>query len=150
MAFKTKIKGGGAYFKGKDYLKAVAILVEPLEFRADQPNGNFPGTRDIVVADVTVFVNADALNGDVEPTIIKRAQISGKGLTSDLEGEEGNQLVYGLAMKPSKTPGYQPFAVWRELDESITEKVQAYYEKREADVQAAMSVDLDAMFADAS
>lgn len=139
---KTKTKGGGAWVKLADYKHAVAVLIEVDQYLADQPNGNFQGTRDVVIADLTIFENAAALNGDVEPTIIKKAQFSGVGVTSDLEGEEGNQLAYRIEIIPSKKPGHKPFPAWRELDLSVAEKVEAYLERRDAEVKAAMEADL--------
>ena len=145
MAFKTKTKGAGQFFTtgtAKNYTGSVAVLVEPLEFRPDQPNGSFAGTRDIVIADLTIFENIQALNGEVEPTILHRAQVAGRGLTSDLEGEEGNQLAYGIQIRPSTKAGYQPFACWKELDQAIAQKVEDYYIRREAEVREAMTADL--------
>ena len=139
MALKTKTKGGGAYFKAKDYLKAKAILIEPHEYLKDQPNGNFPGVRDVVIADVTVFPTIDSLRGESEVAFMPRVKISGGGLTSDLEGEEGEQLAYRLELKPSKTPGYQAYPVWRELDDAVADLVAEYLEKRDASVADAVA-----------
>ena len=139
MALKTKTKGGGAYFDAKEYVKAKAVLIEVHDFLKDQPNGNFEGKRDVAIADITIFPTTDSLNGDAEVVFMPRVQITGKGLTSDLEGEEGEQLAYGLEIKPNKKAGYRPFPVWRELDESVSEKVAAYLESRDAKLANAVA-----------
>lgn len=136
MALITKTQQAGDFFKAKDHLGAKAFLIEPKDILRDQPNGNFPGTRDVVVADVTVFEDDAALNGASAPTVLRRAQIVGKGLTGDLEDYLGEQLAFGIKLKPSKTPGYQPFPVWVELDVSITERIEAWINDREASVKA--------------
>lgn len=116
--------------------------MEPIEFLADQPNGKFAGTRDVVIADLTLFNSVAELNGDDghDPLRLTRVRISGRGLTDDLRGEEGEQLCFGLQMKPSDKGN--PFAVWRELDEAITEKVDAWLTNRESAFAAAMAADL--------
>ena len=143
MALKTKTKGGGSFFKAKEYVNAAAVLIEVVDFKRDQPNGNFQGTRDEAIADLTIFPTAASLDGSPEPVIIKRAILTGRGLTDDLKDEpEGTQLAFKLAIQPAKKAGYQPFPVWRELDVAVAEKVEAYLETRDAAVKQALEADL--------
>lgn len=142
MALKTQTKGGGSFFKAKDYVTAEAVLIEVIDYRADQPNVTFGGTRDEVVADLTIFPTADSFTGTPEPVILKRAVLTGRGVTDDLKGEVGSQIAYKLAIQPAKQAGRQPFPVWRELDVAVVEKVEEYLKVRDAAVQQALEADL--------
>jgi hypothetical protein len=140
MELKTKTKGATKYFDATPYFDALAVLIEPTSYKEDVPNPGYDD-RDICVADLTIFDNVAALEGTAEPTLIEGAIITSRGLVSDLKGEVGNALVFGLKLMPPKVKGHKAFPVWIELDEVIVEKVAAYCDQRDAAIAEAADDD---------
>ena len=136
MGLTTEIKSGGAFFKATDHTTDLALLVEPKAWRHNATN-TYKGEvkpRDEVTADITVFANQDQLDGKAEPTVLKDAVLTNTALTSIGKENIGESLPVVLR-KPSGKD-YWSFEV---VSGDTLEKVVAYYEKREADLAAAMA-----------
>ena len=135
MALSNGTGSGGDYIKPEDYRDAKAVLIEPSKILHDQPS-KFGGTRNIAVADVTIFNNANTLDGQEEPIILRGARLTGQALVRDLEGLVGEGTV-GKFFPAPNSKGSKPIWVTRPVDQAIYERVAAYVEKRDADLLAA-------------
>lgn len=135
----SDVQGGSAYFKPEDHKNAVALLIEPKSVARDVPNtyAGVTKNRDEVTADVTVFVSqADLDNGrGVE---YKAMTFTHGGITNRLSRVLGDEVVGRLGKKQfEKAPA--PAWVIDDVDDATFDKVAAYFEAREAAVQAAMN-----------
>ena len=133
MALEIDIDGAGGagFFTPDDHVHAVAFAIEAKNFRADVPNPKYGNTRNITTADVTIFRNMDELQGNGDPLVLERVQITQTYLALDLEPFIGKVAVRKLA-KVAGAPGQNPSWKWRKLDIAVAELVVAYLEKREA------------------
>lgn len=129
-----KPTGGGVFFKAKEHLNDLAILLEPKRILKDQPN-EFEGVkslRDEVVADVTIFRDQASLDKREPSEVMQNAIITGKALTGDVEK---NGWIGKVALVTVAQP--KRAYVWRTPEvEGVEEAVGEYYEKREAEVKA--------------
>ncbi|AWN07402.1 hypothetical protein SEA_MANEEKUL_33 [Streptomyces phage Maneekul] len=127
---------GGGWFKPKDNVNAVAILLEVHSFDRQRPTPN--GPKDSVLADVTIFSSAADLEAGTPSSIAKGQRIEQTVLARDLEAIVGGATIVTLDQIPAKKPGAYPAWVWRQADNASKQKVVAYATKREAEVNAAM------------
>ncbi|MFE9924248.1 hypothetical protein ACFYQA_22500 [Streptomyces sp. NPDC005774] len=128
---------GGGWFKPKDNLNAVAILIEVHSFDRQRPTPN--GPKDSILADVTVFQDAASLAAGT-PQVTKGQRIEQTILARDLETIVGGATIVTLDQVPPKKPGAHPAWVWRPLnDADARTKVIAYANDREAKAEAAVA-----------
>ena len=130
---------GGEFFAPKDYAGAKAVLLEPLKILRDQP-GNF-GTRDLLVADVTVFTTKEMLEGTEDPLVFQSVKISGSAMVKDHEDKVGKEASVGKFVGVPNKKGPHPIWVIRKVDDAVFSRVAAYVEAREAAIEAALSED---------
>lgn len=139
MAFVLKeipVQGGG-WFKPKDNVNAVAILVEVHQFERQRPTQN--GPKDSILADVTVFPDAGSLQAG-SPQVTKGQRIEQTILARDLETIVGGATIVRLEQVPPTKPGAHPAWVWRPItDASVRNAVIAYAENREKAAEAALA-----------
>ncbi|MFE4451402.1 hypothetical protein [Streptomyces sp. NPDC056796] len=127
---------GGGWFKPKDNVNAVAILIEVHSYDRQRPTPN--GPKDSVLADVTVFMDAASLAAGT-PQIAKGQRIEQTILARDLETIVGGATIVSLDQVPPKKPGAHPAWVWRPVtDAAARTAVVEYANKREQEVEAAM------------
>ncbi|ATW61310.1 hypothetical protein SEA_ALSABER_35 [Streptomyces phage Alsaber] len=126
---------GGGWFKPKDNVDAVAILIEVKQFDRQRPTPN--GPKDSVLADVSVFKTQADLDAG-RPEIAKGQRIEQTVLARDLEAIVGGATIVTLAQIPAKKPGAYPAWVWRQAERAAQQKVIEYATKREAEVNAAL------------
>ena len=137
---RTNTTGGGTFFKPAEYADVKAIMIEPKMYLEDRPNGNFPGTRNELTADLTIFRNQESIDGNVEPEVLTNALLTNIGLTQDFANAQDRveASVYRLELMPASKPGYKPFFVWREVSDDVAHGVIEYAERREAEIKAAL------------
>ncbi|WJN62577.1 hypothetical protein [Streptomyces phage phiScoe1] len=128
---------GGGWFKPKDNINAVAILIEVHQFERQRPTPN--GPKDSVLADVTVFPDAGSLQAGT-PQVAKGQRIEQTILARDLETIVGGATIVRLEQVPPKKPGAHPAWVWRPVtDAAVRNGVVAYADKREKEAEAALA-----------
>lgn len=130
--------GGSSFFKPKSYKDAVAVLIEPKSVERDVPNfykGNNLGNRDVITADVTVFHTADDLKGG-KAEILKSIKIDKVGIVNKVSRALGGAVPGYIGMTQGKNNEYWDHLDLDPADEAL---LLAYYEKREAAVQAALA-----------
>ncbi|MFI5863579.1 hypothetical protein [Streptomyces sp. NPDC051546] len=139
MAFVLKeipVQGGG-WFKPKDNVNAVAILVEVHQYERQRPTPN--GPKDSVLTDVSVFMDTASLQAGT-PQVTKGQRIEQTILARDLETIVGGATIVRLEQVPPKKPGAHPAWVWRPItDAAIRNAVIAYAENREKAAEAALA-----------
>lgn len=118
---------GGAFFKAEDYTKAVALLflVNDTDPSAPDPF-NAGNTRLEVRANLSVFWNNSDLDGDPED----------KGEVSVTNGVLAKELARYVGEEVAVTvgkPSGKKYWKFTPTDPSVTEKVAAYIEKRDAE-----------------
>lgn len=140
MEFITTTSGGGGYFKPEEHADAKALLIEPTRYLPEEPNpfGKPGETREILVADVTVFVNKDALEGEVEPVVLQSTRLTAGALVKEYKDKIGKAAICSLQLKPATMPGRKAFWVPKAVDKAAAELVIAYAKKREAEAEAVM------------
>ncbi|MEU0343318.1 hypothetical protein ABZ092_31285 [Streptomyces bobili] len=127
----------GGWFKPKDNLDAVAILLEVHQFERQRPTPN--GPKDSVLADVTVFKDVASLAAGT-PEVTKGQRIEQTILARDLETIVGGATIVTLAQIPPKKPGAHPAWVWRPLTDAAARKaVIEYASKRDQEAEAAIA-----------
>lgn len=142
MALKrsSDIQGGGsAYFKPEEFKGAVALLIEPKSVQRDVPNTYAGQTknRDEVTADVTSFASESDLAAG-KGVEFKDMTITHGGITNRLSRVIGEAVVGKLGKKQfEKSPA--PAWVIDDIEDATYEKVESYYEAREAAVKAALA-----------
>ncbi|AXQ62359.1 hypothetical protein SEA_TINABELCHER_34 [Streptomyces phage TinaBelcher] len=128
---------GGGWFKPKDNINAVAILLEVHQFERQRPTPN--GPKDSVLADVTIFQDAASLQAGT-PQVTKGQRIEQTILARDLETIVGGATIVRLEQVPPKKPGAHPAWVWRPItDAAVRNAVIGYAEKREKEAEAALA-----------
>ncbi|MGW3658583.1 hypothetical protein ACWD6R_24090 [Streptomyces sp. NPDC005151] len=128
---------GGGWFKPKDNVNAVAILIEVHSYDRQRPTPN--GPKDSALADITVFQDAASLTAG-SPQATKGQRIEQTILARDLETIVGGATIVTLAQVPPKKPGADPAWVWRPLtDAAARTAVIEYANKREAEAEAAVA-----------
>lgn len=130
---------GGRFFKPADYMQVAAILFEPTSIEENVRN-EFKGNVsyvDQVTADVTVFkTNADLEDGKPSE-VLSDARINKPGIVNRLRkliDKQPNAVVAKVAQE--QTDKGTPY-VLHEVSSDVEAQVAAYYEKREAEQQAA-------------
>ncbi|MEU0674451.1 hypothetical protein ABZ330_16425 [Streptomyces sp. NPDC006172] len=141
MTFALNLKElpvqGGGWFKPKDNVNAVAILLEVHSFERQRPTPN--GPKDSILADVTIFQDAASLQAGT-PQVTKGQRIEQTILARDLETIVGGATIVTLAQVPPKKPGAHPAWVWRPItDAAVRNAVVDYATKREAQAEAALA-----------
>ena len=135
---KTSDFVGGAYFKPLEHMNDLALLIEPKSIQRDVPNTyqNRVSTRDEVLCDVTVFGNTDALRDGKPSEFIKAAKFTHGMLTDTLSKIMGESTICTIAKIPTQNgSGY----VFRDASDEATVAATAYYDKRNAELDAAMA-----------
>ncbi|MDX3525057.1 hypothetical protein P1P75_00955 [Streptomyces sp. ID05-39B] len=128
---------GGGWFKPKDNLNAVAILLEVHSYESQRPTPN--GPKNSVLADVTIFQDAASLAAGT-PQVTKGQRIEQTILARDLETIVGGATIVSLAQVPPTKPGAHPAWVWRPItDAAVRNAVIAYAAKREEAAEAALA-----------
>lgn len=117
----------------------LAILVEPKRVDRDVSYTTFdkkPGTRDECTADITIFGNSGSLEKGEPTEVIKSAKVV-HGMLVDTLGKIIDQAtVATLAKVATKNgSGY----VWRDASAENAAYVEAYFEKRDAAIAAAIA-----------
>lgn len=133
---KTSDFVGGAYFKPLEHMNDLALLIEPKSIQRDVPSTyqNVTRMRDEVLADVTVFANTDALRDGEPSEVIRAAKVVHGMLTDTLSKIMGEATICTIVKIPTKGgSGY----VFRDASDEATGAVAAYYDKRNAALDAA-------------
>lgn len=131
---------GGTVFKPAEHMNDLALLIEPKHIERDVPN-HYQGEtthRDEVTADITVFGTSEAVETATPTEVLKDVKVVHGMLTSTLERVLGAALVGIVRKIPTKRGAGFAF---RDADEAVEAAVTAFYERREAAVQAALSSD---------
>lgn len=137
MAFGVKnLPKSGQYFKAEEHRSAVALLVEPTKYH---PNGN---TRqngdksDMVVANVTVFMDREGLKSGKPTKILEGTRITNQVLCNSLEDLVGEATIATLDKRSTKNGNTAWY--WVQVEDAATvAQVVAYGEAREAALEAA-------------
>lgn len=138
MALKrsSEIAGGSTFFKPAKYEDAPAVLFEARSVARDVPN-TYKGvtkTRDEVTGDATIFETvADLSNG--KGVELKGVTFTHPGIVNQLKNALNEQVVGQVGTKEFKNG--DGWAIL-DVDDATFDKVAAYYEAREAAVQAAL------------
>lgn len=116
------------YFKPADWADAWAIFIE---VKRDAPNStnNFKETKDAVYADLTIF----ATEADLETggKVYRNERIDAPLLQRTLREDCG---VGNADIRVLSRWGDKRMWVWRYPEDSVRDKVIAWYDAREADV----------------
>ena len=140
---------GARYWTAKSFLSAFAILIEVKDYKADVPlfkpreqvvtdkqtgakSIRVITTENIAFADVTVFSSEEAIDQD-KPSFEGYVKIAQHYLAADLKDHVGGLLVKRV-VQPQGTAIY-----WRPVEGDIIKKVGAYYDRREAALDAAVA-----------
>ncbi|MGI5530134.1 hypothetical protein ACQEVX_22925 [Streptomyces syringium] len=127
----------GGWFKPKDNLDAVAILLEVKDFERQRPTPM--GPKDSVVADVTTFRSREQLE-KLAPEVTRGQRIEQTVLAKDLESVVGGAVLVTVAQVPPSKPGGYPAWVWKQVtDTGVRSQVLAYADQRDAALQAAVA-----------
>ena len=135
---KTSDFVGGAYFKPAENMNALALLIEPKSITRDVPNtyNGKSSVRDEVLCDISIFANTDALRNGEPSEVIMAAKVVHGMLTDTLSKIMGEATIATIAKIPTqKGAGY----VFRDASPEATAAVTAYYDKRNAALEAAMA-----------
>ncbi|GGU41333.1 hypothetical protein GCM10010211_00360 [Streptomyces albospinus] len=128
---------GGGWFKPKDNVDAIAILVEVNSFDRQRPTPN--GPKDSALCDISVFKSREQLAA-LSPEITKGTRVEQTLLARDLETVIGGATIVTVTQVPPKRPGAHPAWVWRPVaDASVRQAVIDYATKREAAVAKAVA-----------
>ncbi|MCX5236255.1 hypothetical protein OG824_13700 [Streptomyces prunicolor] len=141
MTFALNLKElpvqGGGWFKPKDNISAVAILLEVHSYEAQRATPN--GPKNSILADVTIFQDAASLQAGTAQ-VTKGQRIEQTILARDLESIVGGATIVRLEQIPPTKPGAHPAWVWRPVtDAAVRNAVVAYAEKRAATAEAALA-----------
>lgn len=135
----SDLGGGGGFLKPRQYLTALALLVEPVSIRHNVPNtykGRSVGERDVITADITVFSNQADLAPGAKPEVLKGVAIDKPGLTRPLEKIIGGAMM-GIPALGMSDNG--EFFKWDNVtDPEVAQAVTDYLERREAAVASAV------------
>ncbi|MFE7480039.1 hypothetical protein [Streptomyces sp. NPDC057552] len=137
LTFKEIPTAGGGWFKPKDALDAVAILIEVNAFDRQRPTPN--GPKDSALCDIAVFKTREQLE-NATPEVNKGTRVEQTLLARDLETVVGSATIATVTQVPPKRPGAHPAWVWRPVnDATVRQAVIDYATKREAAVSAAVA-----------
>lgn len=128
------------FLKAKEHLTDLALLIEPKSIRKDVPQtfNNAPaGTKDEVIADVTVFADQRALDSGTPTRVLKGIVIKYPYITEKLEPIIPDGAQVGRVVMTSLKSG-NTAANLQDVDDDAWGKVSAYYEGREQAVAAAL------------
>lgn len=129
---------GASYFSAKDYLTALALLVEPKKVEHNVPS-SYKGNvreRDEAVCDISVFSDQAALEKREPSEVHKGIRVTNSMLVSTCEKVIGSPMPARLEMIDTKAgSGY----VFRDLDDEALTALREFYTKREADINEALS-----------
>lgn len=137
MKINNGTSGGGDFLKPADYVGAKGILLEPTKILRDQP-GKF-GTRDILVADVTIFNTKEALDGTEDPIYLQGVKITGAILIKDQEDRVGKEATVGKFAALPNPKGDKPIWAVRQVDQAVFDRIVAFLERREAALEATLN-----------
>jgi hypothetical protein len=137
VAFKVKaIPSGGSYFKAEEHRSAVALLVEPTKFVKDGNKRQDGTLSDMVVANVTVFMDRESLNAGKPSKVLSGTRVTNQVLCSSLEDLVGEATIATLDKRPTKNNNQAWY--WSQVTDADTvQKVVTYGEAREAELEAA-------------
>jgi hypothetical protein len=149
MGFKDKLSttvgtgGSRDYFKPAEHKSAYVLFIEPKSAR-NEPNRFYkPGkdnerraNRDVVTCDITVFETPEHLEAAQPTAILTDTQVTDIYLAADFKTELG-KFVIGRIEQRSNGAGNQPSWVFRATDTKVIDLVERYYDKREAELDAA-------------
>lgn len=134
-----------AFFKPEEYRDSYVMLIEVLSYNAaavnpfyDPEEARSRPTRAEAKVDLTIFATPEDLNDGVA-TVLPGQTITGPYLAGDLEQSAGKVEIARLARKPNKKG--LPSWVWRAAEGDVIDKVDAFYQKREAELAEALSGD---------
>lgn len=137
MAIRDIPQNNGGWFKPADHAEAVAILIEVKAYEAQRPTPN--GPKDSALVDVTVFATQEAIDAGEPTTVQQGCRIEQTVLARDLAGLVGDETIVKLDQSKPTKPGAKPAWVYRQPDPKARAGVVAYYEAREAAIQAALA-----------
>lgn len=147
MALASKDSIGGSlppFFKPEEFGGDLALIFEPLSVRENVP-GKY-GDRDHVRTKVTSFRTQEALDKK-EPSSVAVYEINSTVLARDLKelledsarkGDNSPALIAMLRQHTPKNGGNKSW-VFRVPQDADYDKAAAYYEAREAKIQAALA-----------
>lgn len=144
MALKrsNEIASGSSYFKPEEHKTAFVLLVEPKSVQRDVPNtyAGVTKNRDEVTADVTIFQTKAALEAGTGVEV-KDMTVTHGGITNKLIRALGNDdaVVGRLGKKQFEKSPAPAWVIDDELEDATFDLVSAYFEAREAAVQAALA-----------
>ena len=137
MKINNGTSGGGDFLKPADHQGAKGILLEPTKILRDQP-GKF-GTRDILVADVTIFNTKETLDGTEDPIYLQGVKITGAILIKDQEDRVGKEATVGKFAALPNPKGDKPIWAVRQVDQAVFDRIVAFLERREAALEATLN-----------
>lgn len=149
----TNSGGDRTYFKAEAFSGAYLFMIEPKVHHPSEVNPHASPkdadyekkkTRPVTIADLTIFQTPEHLEAGLA-TVITDAAITQPYLALDLADSLGGIEVKHLRQKPN-SPGRKPSWVWRRAEGNVMDLVEAYYNKREAETDAALA-ELDALVA---
>lgn len=137
MAIKELAIQAGGWFKPKDALGSVAILLDVKSFEHQRPTAN--GPKDSVLADVSTFHDMESISMG-RPTVSKGQRIEQTVLARALQDVVGFSTIVVLDQVPATKPGAYPAWVFRNLMDPAAHKgITEYVSNRDAGVESAMN-----------
>lgn len=134
--FKKVSKTLGGFFNTKEHTKALAVLFEPKRSRFTENNFTKQQDRLTIDGDITIFNSKEQLSGEEPPVVMENAAVNDTLVARDLEDALGEMVLATCATAPNKK-GPHPLAVIRDVTDPATiEAVEAYLEKRDAEIAA--------------
>ena len=129
------------FFKPKEHMNDLALLIEPVSVARNQPN-TYQGkttTRDEVLANISVFANQADVEAGKPSQVLRNYKVVHGMLTSTLEQVLGGAIISNVEkINTQNGSGY----VFRDVkDAAIFAKVEGYYDNREAAAASAPSFD---------
>lgn len=121
----------GHFFKPKEHMDAIAILIEPKDYKPDQPGYQGRGTENHGIADLTIFKNKQQFE-DAEPVVLRRAIINNAALSAyvrDLwenDASSVSRIVMGVS-KDGKNPPY----LFEGVEGAVFDQVLAWVERQD-------------------
>lgn len=131
----------GAYFKPAEHMQDIALLFEPTKVDKGVPNtyNGKTSLRDEVTTTVTVFRTSEALEKGSPSTILTGVRVVHNGLTNKLDGLVADRgAMAGVIRKAATQAGGTAF-VLDDLSDSVQSLIEAYYNTRNAEIEAAMA-----------
>lgn len=129
------------FFKPKEHMNDLALLVEPTSILRNQPN-TYQGkttTRDEVISTISVFANQGDIEAGKPSEVLRNHKVVHGMLTSTLEQVLGGAII--STIEKINTQAGAGFVFRDVKDAAIFAKVEGYYDNREAAVASAPSFD---------